>query len=186
MIRAWQLAAAGAVLTAGTGVVAAALLLGEPSGSSAKPPLLEWSDLIPKGQTAGATAGLRGVVSHEQAQQLAAQDNSQPVALRTDLNGKEVRIVGYLVPIGLDGAKIRQFLVAPFLGACIHVPPPPANQLVLTNYKDGLAMTMRLLSDPIVITGTLRTATIEADLGEQGSTPVGYEMDAIHVDFYQQ
>lgn len=163
----------------------AALLLCSGAALAAEPPLLEWQDLIPAEQTArAATAGLRGVVSHEQGVQFATP-GAAAAPVRGELNGKEVRIAGYLVPLGLDGMMIKEFLIAPFLGACIHVPPPPANQLVLTHYKAGMEMSQRLFSDPIVITGRLKTTAVDADLGEQGSTPVGYEMDAVQVRFLE-
>ena len=117
--------------------------------------------------------------------ELGPRDKDAPAPLRTDLDGKEIRIAGYLVPIGLDGVKIREFLIAPFLGACVHVPPPPANQLVLTRFKAGLEMSMRLFSDPIVVTGKIKTTKLDADLGEQGTTPVGYDLDATQVRFFE-
>ncbi len=163
----------------------AAVLLAALPAFAAEPPLLDWPDLVPSGQTAAATAGLRGTVSHEQGVQMAPVDKSAPAPVRADLHGKEIRIAGYLVPIGLDGVKIREFLIAPYLGACIHVPPPPANQLVLTRFKPGLEMSLRLFSDPIVVTGKMTTTTVDADLGEQGSTPVGYELDATQVKFFE-
>jgi hypothetical protein len=46
------------------------------------------------------------------------------------LNGAEVRIAGFVVPLERDGNALREFLLVPYFGACIHVPPPPANQIV--------------------------------------------------------
>ena len=170
---------AGACLTA--------LSLGTLAVLAAEPPLLDWPDLIPPEQAkAAATTGLRGLVTHEQGVQIVPDAGTVPAGVRRDLNGKEVRIAGYLVPLGLDGTKIKEFLIAPFLGACIHVPPPPANQLVLTRFKAGLEMSLRLFSDPIIVTGKIGTTAVDADLGEQGSTPVGYEMDATQVRFFEQ
>ena len=46
------------------------------------------------------------------------------------LNGAEVRIPGFVVPLEREGNALREFLLVPYFGACIHVPPPPANQIV--------------------------------------------------------
>jgi hypothetical protein len=54
------------------------------------------------------------------------------------MNGKNIRIGGYPVPLETD-AKGRStlFFLVPYPGACIHVPPPPPNQLVLVRYPQG-------------------------------------------------
>ena len=46
------------------------------------------------------------------------------------LNGKSIKIAGYITPIAFDGENITEFLFVPYRGACIHVPPPPANQII--------------------------------------------------------
>lgn len=46
------------------------------------------------------------------------------------LDGAEVRIPGFVVPLEREGNALREFLLVPYFGACIHVPPPPANQIV--------------------------------------------------------
>ena len=47
-----------------------------------------------------------------------------------ELDGKPVRIPGYLLPLEFDGDKVSEFLLVPYVGACIHTPPPPPNQIV--------------------------------------------------------
>jgi hypothetical protein len=51
-------------------------------------------------------------------------------AIVEDLNGRIVRMPGYLLPLDVIGAKVTEFLLVPYIGACIHVPPPPPNQIV--------------------------------------------------------
>jgi hypothetical protein len=47
------------------------------------------------------------------------------------LDGTKVRIPGYIVPLEADDqGRLTEFFLVPFLGACIHVPPPPPNQIV--------------------------------------------------------
>lgn len=72
------------------------------------------------------------------------------------LDGLTVRLSGYIVPLefGADGS-IREFFLAPYLGACIHVPPPPPNQMVYV--KSARKLDVRSLSDAQAVTGVLRT-----------------------------
>ena len=48
------------------------------------------------------------------------------------LMGKPIKIPGYAVPLeGDDGFEyVKEFLLVPTFGACIHVPPPPPNQVI--------------------------------------------------------
>jgi len=46
------------------------------------------------------------------------------------LNGAEVKLAGFVVPLEREGNALREFLLVPYFGACVHVPPPPANQIV--------------------------------------------------------
>ena len=47
------------------------------------------------------------------------------------LNNRRVRLCGFLVALEGDGKAVSEFLLVPYFGACIHVPPPPSNQIVL-------------------------------------------------------
>lgn len=46
------------------------------------------------------------------------------------LDGRRVRLAGYMLPVDADRDAIRDFLLLPHFGACIHEPAPPANQVV--------------------------------------------------------
>ena len=63
----------------------------------------------------------------------------QPPRVVAELNGKRVRIGGYVVPLDFEATTIKEFLLVPFVGACIHVPPPPANQIVYVKADKGFA-----------------------------------------------
>lgn len=88
---------------------------------------LEWRDLLPEGQTAIPPV-VQNLINHNEMAPGAVQPNSSGV--RTDWNGQVVRIPGFIVPIEYLGSGVSAFILVPFVGACIHVPPPPANQLV--------------------------------------------------------
>lgn len=88
--------------------------------------------------------------------------------LNTELDGKPVRIAGYVTPVGFDSENVTEFLFVPFLGACIHVPPPEANQIIHVTNAQGV--TVNNLWEPMWLTGTLQAkpvATILADVGYQ-------------------
>lgn len=84
-------------------------------------------------------------------------------AVNDDLDGKRVRLSGYTTPVSF-GEDDRAFLLVPVLGACIHVPPPPPNQIVYVPEMEGDAQ----MFAPVWVEGTLRadpTATVLADAG---------------------
>ncbi|MDE0588558.1 DUF3299 domain-containing protein [Halocynthiibacter sp. C4] len=94
---------------------------------------LNWDDLLPEGQT-GLAQSLQGVVQHDQS--ALASQQPEATGFRSDWNGKIVRLPGYMVPIEYEGTGVTAFLLVPFIGACVHVPPPPANQLVLVQTNE--------------------------------------------------
>ena len=54
-----------------------------------------------------------------------------------DLNGKNIRLPGYLLPLEFREKKVMEFLLVPWVGACIHTPPPPPNQIVHVKLTKG-------------------------------------------------
>lgn len=54
-----------------------------------------------------------------------------------DSDGKEVRIPGFMVPLEDNSKKVSEFLLVPSPQACIHVPPPPPNQMVHIQMEEG-------------------------------------------------
>ena len=75
------------------------------------------------------------------------------------LDGQFVKIPGYALPLELDGVAVQEFLLVPYVGACIHVPPPPPNQIILVDYPEGL--TKMKLFDPIWVSGEIKTVIVE-------------------------
>ena len=99
----------------------------------------------------------------------------KPPRVVTELNGKRVRIGGYIVPLDFEATTIKEFLLVPFVGACIHVPPPPANQIVYVKAEKGFALAGQF--DPVWVTGTMKTETAFTGLAD-----AGYTLDAESVD----
>ncbi|UZQ72085.1 DUF3299 domain-containing protein [Pseudomonas lurida] len=88
------------------------------------------------------------------------------------MNGKDIRIGGYPVPLETDGkGRSTLFFLVPYPGACIHVPPPPPNQLVLVRYPKGLKLDD--IYTPLWVTGTLKVEKVNNDLAD-----AAYALDA--------
>ena len=83
-----------------------------------------------------------------------------------DLGGQEISLAGYVVPLAGDENAITEFLFVPNFGACIHVPPPPANQMIYVVPKYPLPYDESW--DPIVVNGTLQAEGATSEYGAAG------------------
>ncbi|MBX2835477.1 MAG: DUF3299 domain-containing protein [Gammaproteobacteria bacterium] len=83
------------------------------------------------------------------------------------LDGERVKIPGYVVPLDFDGqTKLKEFLLVPYYGACIHTPPPPANQVV--HAESSTTIDLENPYYPVWLIGTLKTETVQSALAESG------------------
>ena len=89
--------------------------------------------------------------------------------VREDLDGAEIRLPGFVVPVEGDAKETTGFLLVPYYGACIHVPPPPANQTVYVLTEAGKGATPGLF-DVVWVTGTMSVKRTETDLADAGYT----------------
>ena len=141
---------------------------------------LEWEDLMPKGWD--PLAGLEALQGDD-AQSLSDNSaraielfNAYQEAVRSapvvvELDGQQVRLPGFMVPIDFEGAETSEFLLVPYFGACIHVPPPPSNQIVYVKTVAGYPM--KELFDPVWVTGVISTQAFLNDVGDAGYTMQG-------------
>ena len=67
--------------------------------------------------------------------------------------GKEITMKGFMMPLDYDAKTVVEFLFMPYIPACMHVPPPPPNQLVLVKMKNGTKVQPSFY--PIELTGKL-------------------------------
>ncbi len=120
----------------------------------------------PSRQRAGAAAGARGQVDVY----AGGADGRGPAARSrgAELDGKRVHIGGYVVPLDFEATRVKEFLLVPFIGACIHVPPPPANQIVYVKSRAGLRREGTF--EPVWVTGTLNVTPAFTGLAEAGYT----------------
>ncbi|HET6216300.1 MAG TPA: DUF3299 domain-containing protein [Acidobacteriaceae bacterium] len=106
------------------------------------------------------------------------QEKQKTAALQ--LAGKRVSIPGFMVPLEDDLEQVTEFLLVPYAGACIHVPPPPPNQIVYVK-MDKSTKVQVTFTDPILVTGTLKISTVESPYGA-----VSYDLSGETVVPYQQ
>lgn len=85
------------------------------------------------------------------------------------LSGKPVKIPGFMVPLEDNQSEVVEFLLVPSPQACIHVPPPPPNQMVYVKMKKGTAMA----NGPIWVYGTLNLVTKRSMYGEASFEIIG-------------
>jgi hypothetical protein len=157
-------------------LLAVPLLPASAGAGSAKE--LAWSDLIPDGGGVAYKA-LRelGVVQHGEM----STGFEQPVSaqLNRAFDGQRVRLPGYVVPLSYEGTGTTAFLLVPYVGACIHVPPPPPNQIVFVTTEEPYVLGG--LFEPVRVTGVFDSRAAETELAE-----VGYSIAADQVEPYPE
>jgi len=104
-----------------------------------------------------------------------------------ELDGKPVRIPGYLLPLEFEGDKVSEFLLVPYVGACIHTPPPPPNQIVHVKSEEAYSTDGGLYM-PVWVNGLMKTEQVQSNLNFiDGSSdiPSAYALEAISVEPYE-
>jgi hypothetical protein len=91
--------------------------------------------------------------------------------------GKEITMKGFMMPLDYDAKALVEFLFMPYVPACMHVPPPPANQLVLVKMKKGT--TVQPSFYPVQITGVI---TLDANKDLESS----YKIEGIKLKELKQ
>lgn len=81
-----------------------------------------------------------------------------------EFDRQAVRVPGFVVPLDFDEKQqVTEFFLVPYFGACIHLPPPPPNQMIHVSYPQGLPL--ERLDDAVWVEGVLTTAITDHDLG---------------------
>ena len=101
-----------------------------------------------------------------------------------DMNGQNIRVPGYVVPIesefvgeGAGYQLVKRFFLVPFFGACLHMPPPPPNQIIYVTSEEGFKLPS--IYDPVWVSGGLKTALYEDQLAT-----AAYVMDMVKLEPY--
>jgi len=150
---------------------------------------LKWEELVPKdwdplndlkGMGLGAPEGSGMNDGDPKAQAMLEKlreiwDRAPTVAA---MDGRAVRLPGFVVPLDETPAGLTSFLLVPYFGACIHTPPPPANQIVLVQAKTPVkSRTM----EAVWVRGTLKIERAASSMGTSG-----YRLDATGVEPYRE
>jgi hypothetical protein len=105
------------------------------------------------------------------------------------LNNQNVRIPGYLLPIEASECRVSEFLLVPYVGACIHVPPPPPNQIVHVNYTQKEGYKSSKLFEPVWVNGQISIKSVTQELflvDGSAEIAIGYTMQANRVEPYKE
>jgi len=134
---------------------------------------LDWIDLIPENE--------RNVVPPQPDKPANHEGDTPPQNMyggfRNDLDGKQVRMPGFVIPLEGDSEVVTELLLVPYFGACIHVPPPPPNQIVYVKFKKGVPI--KGLWDVVYIVGKLNVENVKSELGQ-----AGYLIEGVSVESY--
>lgn len=163
-------------------VLLALLLLVTTPLWAAEPKELTWSEMIPADAPPEAPDmtplhDLSQMGSMEAAP--AARQDLPNAPVVPALDGQLIRLPGYIVPLEVsEDGRTTDFLLVPYFGACIHVPPPPSNQIVHVTSKEGVKL--EELYQPYWIVGALQVKPSTSELAD-----AGYQMDAQKIVVYE-
>ena len=147
---------------------------------------LSWDDLIPPGVAYAEIIG-EGAMDIENDLWNPIYDENA-TKLNTALEGELIRMPGYMIPLELDAKGVTEFILVPYVGACIHVPPPPRNQIVYAKAPPGKGYPSEDLFDPVWVTGVISAKPVVKELFLIDGTSdinIGYSVQATRVEPYE-
>ncbi|WP_368865927.1 DUF3299 domain-containing protein [Stenotrophomonas maltophilia] len=182
----------------GAGQHPAPLPAAAPSPSAS--PIDRWDALMPDedrfqrpppqiGLSRDGMAGVGGLIGDSGAGTPPGQaiDHSRPERARqfgssrvvASVDGRAVDLDGYVVPLGTtDDGRVDEVLFVPFYGACIHVPPPPPNQMIHVTLATPI--TLGALWDPYRLAGRVQVKRFDADIASASYDVAAATLTPIH------
>lgn len=106
-----------------------------------------------------------------------------------ELNNKKIKLAGYMLPLDLSGKAITDFLLVPTIGACIHTPPPPPNQIIHAVSDKPFSFNVENMFLPVFITGQLKIKNLSKELflvDGSSDIDIGYTMSVTKIEKYRQ
>tara|TARA_B100000427_G_scaffold288574_1_gene263790 strand:- start:4 stop:702 length:699 start_codon:yes stop_codon:yes gene_type:complete len=107
--------------------------------------------------------------------------------LSQDLDGQTIKLPGYVLPLEFDGTSVQEFLLVPYVGACIHVPAPPINQTVVVRLAQSFHT--KELYEPVWVTGRMTVKRSKRSLtlvDGTGEVDAGYFIEGTLVEPYTE
>lgn len=136
---------------------------------------ITWDDLIPPGVPYSEIIGEGDIDMVNDTWAPIFDENA--TKLNPALDGAYIKMPGFIIPMELTGDGVTDFVLVPYVGACIHVPPPPPNQLVFVTSQTPWPSDE--LWDPVWVTGRMQTQLHMTDIAE-----VGYALQADEMEVY--
>jgi hypothetical protein len=140
---------------------------------------LDWKELLPESERAHFTATAPPPLHDYRGEGGPPAVQAQNFNVNKSLEGATVRLPGFIVPLqAVKNGDVNEFLLVPYFGSCIHVPPPPPNQIVYvhTSKRSGIES----IYDAYWITGKLHLQTRTTKLGA-----TAYELSADKIEVYR-
>jgi hypothetical protein len=144
---------------------------GAAASAPGQPRVISWEELVPKDWD--PMKELKGIDlsklddsdprANEMLMKMQEMSNNAPT--NAAMNGVEVKIPGFIVPLEENKGEVTEFLLVPYFGACIHTPPPPANQILHVRPKQGAKFRAM---DTVWVTGKLQTVRNDSMMGVSG------------------
>ena len=140
---------------------------------------LDWEELLPKDTRLKFQANPQAPVHDYLGEGGMAAQQMLDFSVNKDLDGVGVKLPGFIVPldVGKDGL-VSEFFLVPYFGACIHVPPPPPNQIVYVKMIKGIALDS--IYEAYWITGKMKVSNKTTRLGA-----AAYQLAADKVEIYK-
>ena len=143
--------------------------------SAAAPREITWDDLIPPGVPYSEIIA-EGELDEENDYWRPIFDENS-TKLNPALADAYIKMPGFIIPIDISGDGVTSFILVPYVGACIHVPPPPPNQLVFVTTK--VPWPSERLWEAVWVTGTMQNKVQYTEVAD-----TGYELEADRIEIY--
>ena len=147
---------------------------------------LDWNELMPQKWLKDIRTDMASMNKLAYLQDTSEEANQAMEKLRKKFDAaplvsglfqRKVRLPGYVVPLDADRSNKREFLIVPYWGACIHTPPPPANQIVLVRPMPGSKVRkVPETMDVVWVEGELKEGRVTTSAGVSG-----YLLEAVNL-----
>lgn len=146
-----------------------------PQAALAKTPTeITWDDLIPSGVSYSEIIAQGTIDEQNDFWQPVYDENAKK--LNPILDGAYIKMPGYIIPIDLTTDGVTSFVLVPYVGACLHTPPPPANQLVFVTTQKPWPSDN--LWDAVWVTGQMEHEIQTTEVAETGYLLKAEKMEA--------
>jgi hypothetical protein len=140
---------------------------------------IDWSQLLPEEERASFSPVAPPPVHDSRGEGAPPAVQTLDFSVNKALDGMTVRLPGFIVPLeAVNGGGVNEFLLVPYFGSCIHVPPPAPNQIVYVHINNG--STVGSIYDAYWITGKLHLQTRTTKLAV-----TAYELSAEKIEVYR-